>query len=670
MAPPRVAAQEVPSPVTAPRPGVLILTPLPVKNPAEDGPESPPAAPGSTVPDAAGRPLDDDMLWLVSFDDDDDRELRPGDIAAALRRGEIARETIVWREGLADWAPIGSIPSLARLLPSSGETATAPLVASPHAAGEPVGEAVVVAASSIGTPVPRLRGNEPVKPPSRAPDQAAPENIEDAESATQPITTTAAPASEDEKPPPGASNAPDNAWRGKTRLGLPTPAAPKTGTGTPKAPSAGHARTPEAPKVGGGSKGGAASIWDDEDDEPISVDPESIRPLSPTPNMVNATALARGTLGELPRKPPPRAPRPPGAQKPASPSSSGGKPPPPRQGKPPHANTETPPIAALAGSSRSGERADEDFLNLGSGGGMSAAMLAPPLDLASAFGDEPVFRAESPPLDSPDVLDASDVEETATVPTATEVARRPAVTPATSSGSKATPAAPSAKKRSLVPFLLGGVAVVYVLSVGARKLGQTETSPSAAVLAQEPPSKTAPEPAEKPAAAEPEPAPVAAVPEAPSAAAPGVTTTQVVGSKNTGTPKASQKTEPASTTANEPKKAATNAESAKKPEPVAAAEPEPKQVDMGGDFDKTAASAALGAAAGQAASCRKQGDPAGVATVHVTFTNSGHATRATIEGPPFAGTATGGCIAAALRSAKVPPFGGDRVTVTKHVVIE
>jgi hypothetical protein len=103
------------------------------------------------------------------------------------------------------------------------------------------------------------------------------------------------------------------------------------------------------------------------------------------------------------------------------------------------------------------------------------------------------------------------------------------------------------------------------------------------------------------------------------------------------------------------------------------AEPKPaeeaKAVDMGGDFDKSAAATALGAAADQASGCRKDGDPSGVAVVHVTFANSGHATRATLEGPPFAGTATGGCIAAALRGAQVPPYGGERVTVTKRVVI-
>jgi hypothetical protein len=108
----------------------------------------------------------------------------------------------------------------------------------------------------------------------------------------------------------------------------------------------------------------------------------------------------------------------------------------------------------------------------------------------------------------------------------------------------------------------------------------------------------------------------------------------------------------------------------KKPEPVAAATEQKQVDDVGGEFDRAAAAAALGAAAGAASGCRKEGDPTGVAVVHVTFSNAGRATRALVEGPPFAGTATGGCIAEALRKVKVPPFGGDRVTVTKRVVIQ
>jgi hypothetical protein len=55
--------------------------------------------------------------------------------------------------------------------------------------------------------------------------------------------------------------------------------------------------------------------------------------------------------------------------------------------------------------------------------------------------------------------------------------------------------------------------------------------------------------------------------------------------------------------------------------------------------------------------------------VTVTFAPSGRVTSANISGPPFAGTATGGCIASTLRRATIPPFEGDRITVSKTVVI-
>jgi hypothetical protein len=56
--------------------------------------------------------------------------------------------------------------------------------------------------------------------------------------------------------------------------------------------------------------------------------------------------------------------------------------------------------------------------------------------------------------------------------------------------------------------------------------------------------------------------------------------------------------------------------------------------------------------------------------VVVTFAPSGRVTSANISGPPFAGTPTGGCIAAALRKTRVPAFDGERITVSKTVVIQ
>jgi hypothetical protein len=87
----------------------------------------------------------------------------------------------------------------------------------------------------------------------------------------------------------------------------------------------------------------------------------------------------------------------------------------------------------------------------------------------------------------------------------------------------------------------------------------------------------------------------------------------------------------------------------------------------GGDFNTSAARAAMAAAAGAAAGCRQPTDPSGGGRVTVTFSPSGRVASAQLMGGPFQGTRTGACIAASFRSASVPPFAGDSVTVTKDV---
>jgi hypothetical protein len=86
--------------------------------------------------------------------------------------------------------------------------------------------------------------------------------------------------------------------------------------------------------------------------------------------------------------------------------------------------------------------------------------------------------------------------------------------------------------------------------------------------------------------------------------------------------------------------------------------------------DQAAIKVAVNQAADRATSCKQVGDPTGAAAVVVTFAPSGRATRAVVNGPPFAGTQTGGCIASAMRTASIPPFSGDLVNVRKTVVIQ
>jgi hypothetical protein len=98
--------------------------------------------------------------------------------------------------------------------------------------------------------------------------------------------------------------------------------------------------------------------------------------------------------------------------------------------------------------------------------------------------------------------------------------------------------------------------------------------------------------------------------------------------------------------------------------------PPPPPPPAGADFDKGAAKAALAVAAGRAAGCRKDGDPNGIAKVSVTFSPSGRVTGPRVDGPPFQGTPTGGCIAQAFRGVSVPPFEGSPVTVSYSVTVK
>jgi hypothetical protein len=87
-------------------------------------------------------------------------------------------------------------------------------------------------------------------------------------------------------------------------------------------------------------------------------------------------------------------------------------------------------------------------------------------------------------------------------------------------------------------------------------------------------------------------------------------------------------------------------------------------------FDQNAAKAALTAAAFETAKCREVGGPLGRATVVVTFEPSGKVSSATVSDPPFAGTSSGACIAAAMKRATVPAFSGLPGTMTKIISIQ
>jgi len=98
--------------------------------------------------------------------------------------------------------------------------------------------------------------------------------------------------------------------------------------------------------------------------------------------------------------------------------------------------------------------------------------------------------------------------------------------------------------------------------------------------------------------------------------------------------------------------------------PAQPVEPEPPAESVH-EFSPSQAQAALSSAAGAAASCLSPGDPSATVRVAVTFAPSGSATRSLVEGPPFAGTPQGGCIARLFRGAHVNAYNGGLITVRK-----
>ena len=246
--------------------------------------------------------------------------------------------------------------------------------------------------------------------------------------------------------------------------------------------------------------------------------------------------------------------------------------------------------------------------------------------------------------------------------------------------------AESAPKKRRVGAAVWGFGLVALAAGVAAVVGSRGHAPAQPVVVVEPPRVA--EPPRTPVAE----APVAvaatapteaqsAAPEAPHTSPTTLALAQVnptQASTGSASTKSSEHAKPAATVAAEPPPAAEPAPEPKaepaKPETakpaVVVAHNAPPPAAEGTEFDRAAARSALSGAAAQASSCRKDGDPSGTATLTITFAPSGRVTSAQIQGPPFAGTPTGGCIASTMRRATVPAFSGEHVTVTKQIVVQ
>ena len=91
--------------------------------------------------------------------------------------------------------------------------------------------------------------------------------------------------------------------------------------------------------------------------------------------------------------------------------------------------------------------------------------------------------------------------------------------------------------------------------------------------------------------------------------------------------------------------------------------PTVETVGSGGEFDRSAAYAALGAV--DLSGCRMPDGPRGAGHVTVTFERSGVAGSVVIDGGDYPKTPVGKCIAERYRSARVPSFAGDARKIGK-----
>jgi hypothetical protein len=96
--------------------------------------------------------------------------------------------------------------------------------------------------------------------------------------------------------------------------------------------------------------------------------------------------------------------------------------------------------------------------------------------------------------------------------------------------------------------------------------------------------------------------------------------------------------------------------------------PKPGKVDS--RADDGAVQDALAQAAERAKGCRDATSPTGVARVAITIAPSGDVSGAVVQGPPFAHTMEGECIAAKFRAIHVPPFNGDSINVRRSVSLQ
>ncbi|MGK3988113.1 zinc-ribbon domain-containing protein [Sorangium sp. So ce136] len=584
--------------------------------------------------DAGGAPAGASAdTWTVNVAEGDERTMTTAELVAAYGRGDLSNDTYVWKDGMGDWLPIASVPELRQQFAPQADAAPAAAAAATAVAAP--APAVVAPAAAAAAPAPAV-----VAPAAAAVAAVpAPAAVPAAAAAAIPV----APA------PAGLKFGPEGTVvmkdGGKRALNQPGAASSAAAAAVPS-PAAGAASSAVAAPVAAAPAAGATAA------APAAAAPAAAAPAAARrvgrPAAVDVfSAAERAAEPAAAPAPQPGADRQVGERNENSVLFSLSA----------LTATENAPAKQAPEESPSGRRPStrpaknngrtgyDDLLNLGGGAIASAPMLAPPPLLA------PVGDSRPPPSMSSSAK--------ASVPPAALSSFSPL----------AAPEAPAKRSRMgliaaaiAAVVLIGGVGI-FVMQAPKEDTATQEQTNTAPAEATPPVETTAPAPtpppAETAAAATPPPAETAAPSAEPAADAPA---------PGAATPTPGQASPGAAEKPAERERPSTSAPAGGGEKP-AAQKPAEAAPAAGAEFNRGAASSALGAAASSAKSCKKAGGPTGTGKVKVTFAPSGNVTSAEVQGAPFAGTSVGGCVARLFRGARVPAFGGGPVSVSKSFTI-
>ncbi len=621
-----------------------------------------------------------DELWLVSYADDDDRELTAPQIAAALERGEIDANTIVWRDGMPEWKAIAEVDSLRsqlRRVSHAPETLRRrQTVLGGFGPAQPPTPAGFTPGQGQTTPAPA---------PGLSLDDDEPTVIQ--ASVMDGFASTPNQVRPDPSPQRGRHPTSGNTLRIKTSE--PPPVTPREPAPvTPREPTHDRITPQDFSRHGFASSPRAAAPSEPELESlpsallvtatsAMNVSRKSSAPPTPTRGVMSrqseppgtplGAAIPRAALTREPDSDAPPAPR----RAPDAP-----KPPVPRDKSRGDEPESLPSDAVKSVVSTTGTETKPPRARPSEDGHL------PSVQVRDDYAEADLSRQRTRPPRSR----REGWVESGTPPPIGELSEAAARIAQATSHPPAAPFVTQPPVRRSSGALWVGLGVLGVAAVaGAFALGKRsgETNPGTSAQAIVPVQATpagAPSPiasspvtaAADDTGAEADVSPSDAV-TGPSQAALARQTARTVKPTVANPPSSRVDPKPAEKSmlpSTSSPAAPQNSSSPSAPANGSSVAAEKPSDSAPGAFDASAAAGALGTAASRASSCRQPGDPSGVARVTVTFANSGSATHALVDGPPFAGTATGGCIASTMRGATVPPFTGERVTVKKTVVIQ